>query len=49
MPGQWLSDTQDVVSGLSHGLYYADGQMQDGTQLRLVQAEQDVCGGRHLQ
>ena len=28
MPGQWLSDTH-VVSGLSHGLYYADGQMQD--------------------
>ena len=28
MPGQWLSDTH-VVSGLGHGLYYADGQMQD--------------------
>jgi predicted CXXCH cytochrome family protein len=28
MPGQWLSDTH-VVSELSRGLYYADGQMQD--------------------
>jgi predicted CXXCH cytochrome family protein len=28
VPGQWLSDTH-VVSGLSRGLYYADGQMQD--------------------
>ena len=28
VPGQWLSDTH-VVSGLSHGLYFADGQMQD--------------------
>ena len=28
MPGQWLSDTH-VVSELAHGLYYADGQMQD--------------------
>jgi predicted CXXCH cytochrome family protein len=27
MPGQWLSDTH-VVSELSRGLYYADGQMQ---------------------
>ena len=27
-PGQWLSDTH-VVSELSRGLYYADGQMQD--------------------
>jgi thiopurine S-methyltransferase (Se/Te detoxification family) len=28
VPGQWLSDTH-VVSELSHGLYFADGQMQD--------------------
>ena len=28
MPGRSLSDTH-VVSDLSHGLYYADGQMQD--------------------
>ena len=28
LPGQWLSDTH-VVSELAHGLYYADGQMQD--------------------
>jgi len=28
VPGQWLSDTH-VVSGLSRGLYHADGQMQD--------------------
>jgi predicted CXXCH cytochrome family protein len=28
VPGHWLSDTH-VVSQLSHGLYYADGQMQD--------------------
>jgi predicted CXXCH cytochrome family protein len=28
VPGQWLSDTH-AVSELSHGLYYADGQMQD--------------------
>ena len=28
VPGQWLSDTH-VVSELNHGLYYADGQMQD--------------------
>ena len=28
VPGQWLSDTH-VVSELSQGLYYADGQMQD--------------------
>ena len=28
VPGQWLSDTH-VVSELSRGLYYADGQMQD--------------------
>jgi len=28
VPGQWLSDMH-AVSGLSHGLYYADGQMQD--------------------
>ena len=27
-PGQWLSDTH-IVSELSRGLYYADGQMQD--------------------
>ena len=27
-PGQWLSDTH-AVAELSHGLYYADGQMQD--------------------
>jgi predicted CXXCH cytochrome family protein len=28
VPGQWLSDTH-VVSDLSRGLYYADGQMRD--------------------
>jgi predicted CXXCH cytochrome family protein len=28
VPGQWLSDTH-VVSELSRGLYYVDGQMQD--------------------
>ncbi len=28
VPGQWLSDTQ-VVADLSHGLYFADGQMED--------------------
>ena len=28
VPGQWLSDTH-AVSGLSRGLYYADGQMRD--------------------
>ena len=28
VPGQWLSDT-DVVPPLSHGLYFADGQMED--------------------
>jgi predicted CXXCH cytochrome family protein len=28
VPGTWLSDTH-VVSGLSQGLYYPDGQMQD--------------------
>ena len=28
LPGRWLSDTH-VVSGLSRGLYHADGQMQD--------------------
>ena len=28
VPGQWLSDTH-VVSALSRGLYFADGQMQD--------------------
>ncbi len=28
LPGRWLSDTH-VVSELAHGLYYADGQMQD--------------------
>ncbi len=27
-PGQWLSDTH-AVAELSHGLYHADGQMQD--------------------
>ena len=27
-PGQWLSDTH-AVAELSHGLYFADGQMQD--------------------
>ena len=28
VPGQWLSDTH-VVSELSRGLYFADGEMQD--------------------
>ena len=28
VPGQWLSDTH-VVPPLSHGLYFADGQMED--------------------
>ena len=28
VPGRWLSDTH-AVSGLSRGLYHADGQMQD--------------------
>ncbi len=28
VPGQWLSETH-VVPPLSHGLYFADGQMQD--------------------
>jgi predicted CXXCH cytochrome family protein len=28
VPGRWLSDTH-VVSGLSRGLYFADGQMHD--------------------
>jgi predicted CXXCH cytochrome family protein len=28
VPGQWLPDTH-VVAELSHGLYFADGQMQD--------------------
>ena len=28
VPGQWLSDTH-VIPPLSHGLYFADGQMED--------------------
>ncbi len=28
VPGRWLSDTQ-AVSPLNHGLYFADGQMED--------------------
>src|SRR5208282_4768955 len=48
VPGQWLSDSH-VVSKLSRGLYYADGQMQDEVYNYGSFKQSNVRGGRHLQ
>ena len=49
MPGQWLSDTH-VVSELAHGLYYADGQMQDEVyNYGSFKQSKMFAGGRQLQ
>ena len=50
VPGRWLSRHACRRAARAQGSISADGQMlRRGLQLRLVQAEQDVRGRRHLQ
>ena len=49
VPGRWLSDTHVVSPLAARALSRRRADARRGLQLRLVQAEQDVRGRRHLQ
>ena len=49
VPGRWLSETHRGLADQPRALSRRRADARRGLQLRLIQAEQDVRGGRHLQ